>query len=61
MVVDGFINFAHVIHTRMAIFTSSVDLRVDNRRIKAYSFPLGNNRTKDKLDLIEFNYIKRKW
>jgi len=60
MVIDGFINFSNVIETGMGRFTFSINLLVDNRRIKAYSFPLGNNRSKKIEQSLEFNYIKRR-
>ena len=60
MVIDGFINFANVVRVKMGVFTFSINLLVDNHRIKSYHFPLGNNRSKIREQLLEFNYIKRR-
>ena len=60
MVIDGFINFANVVEVKMGVFTFSINLLVDNHRIKAYHFPFGNNRSKIREQSIEFNYIKRR-
>lgn len=59
MVIGGLINFSEDMEIRIGRYVFNISLLINNRRIKAYTLSLGNNRSKIREQPLKFNYIKR--